>query len=281
MSWTNVMTAELPLEAEEDRLSDSRCLLRLDRLIEEHYRAPLLSIHCVQGGQIEVQRAGRCSRIDDDTYLIVEAGEPFTLRSCGSSSVEVMSVFIDRQVLDNAGAAGAPQPWALGPGTHPQMPWELQSHDTLISPVLRFLRHHAVVAREDSAWLDEQLCFLAQRLALKAELTRRRIAAISAARSSTRQEIWYRVGLATDFIHSHYARPLTLAAIARAADSSPHHVLRMFREVHGVTPREFLQRKRVSAARRLLASGVMSLADAASQVGFADRSTLSRRMKRQ
>jgi len=269
---TNVAMAEAPLPPENDGPSDSYCLLRRERLIEEHYRTPTLSIHCAQGGQVEVQRAGRSSRIDDDTYLVLEPGEPFTLRAGGSACIELLSVFIDDILIRTAAESALV--------THTRFPEELQSHDTLVSPVLRFLRHHAVVAREDAAWRDEQLRFLAQRLALKSELTRRRIAELAAARSSTRQEIWYRVGLATDFIHAHYAQPVTLIAIARAAGSSPHHILRMFREVHGVTPREYLQRKRVAAARRLLATGTLSLSEVAGSVGFADRSTLSRRMRR-
>jgi AraC family transcriptional regulator len=262
----------------------SSVLLRRTRQLDEHHESAPLSIHSVQGGTLEVLRDGRRVVLDDDTYLAVESGESFTLRANATTCIDALSVFIDDRLVQAAinerDAGNDPERLLGGEETAVRFSEHIQANDSLVSPVLRFLRHHAVTAYENLQWRDEQLRFLAQRLAAKQARIAERIAGIGAARASTRQEIYHRVGLATDFIHSNYTRPITLAAIARAVSSSPHHILRMFRQVHGLTPREFLQRKRVGAAVRLLTSGSLSLDEIAGRVGFEDRSTLARRMRR-
>lgn len=273
------MVAPAPLAGDA-----SSVLLRRSRMLDEHHQAAPLSIHSVQGGTLEVLRDGRRVVLDDDTYLAIESGESFTLRASATSCVEALSVFIDDRLVQAAIEEREPGGEPLCAEDSGQVAIRfsehVQSHDSLVSPVLRFLRHHAVTACENLRWRDEQLRFLVQRLAAKEQRIAERIAAIGAARESTRQEIFHRVGLATDFIHANYTRPITLAAIARAVSSSPHHILRMFRQVHGLTPREFLQRKRVAAAVRLLSSGRLSLDEIAGRVGFEDRSTLARRVRR-
>lgn len=262
----------------------SAAVLRRSRTIDETRESAPLSIHSVLGGTLEVLRDGRRVVLDDDTYLVIESGESFTLRANSTNCVEALSVFIDDRLVQAAinerDTGSEAERFPASEDRAIRFSEHIQSNDSLVSPVLRFLRHHALTARENLAWRDEQLRFLVQRLAAKQSRIEERIAGIAAARASTRQEIYHRVGLATDFIHSNYTRSITLAAIARAVSSSPHHILRMFRQVHGLTPREFLQRKRVGAAVRLLSSGSLSLDEIAGRVGFEDRSTLARRMRR-
>jgi len=50
--------------------------------------------------------------------------------------------------------------------------------------------------------------------------------------------------------------------------------------VHRLTPRAYLQRKRIAVAVRLLESTRKSVAEIATSVGFAEESTLLRQMRR-
>jgi AraC-like DNA-binding protein len=61
---------------------------------------------------------------------------------------------------------------------------------------------------------------------------------------------------------------------------SPHHLLRLFKLVNGCTPREYLQAKRTRVAARLIASTDLTLEEIAHRVGFEDRSTLGRQLRR-
>jgi AraC family transcriptional regulator len=91
------------------------------------------------------------------------------------------------------------------------------------------------------------------------------------------------VGDAIRYMQENYARDLQLSDIAAAAHLSAFHLSRLFKQVTGVAPHQYLIQLRVNAARGLLdaGSGQRSLAEVASAVGFADQSHLTRHFKRQ
>ena len=87
-----------------------------------------------------------------------------------------------------------------------------------------------------------------------------------------------------DYVRDNLANPavrLTLATLARAAQLSPFHFHRLFRDRTGMTPHEFVIQQRIERAQRLLlASPKKSVAKVAAEVGCADQSHLCRLFKR-
>ena len=73
----------------------------------------------------------------------------------------------------------------------------------------------------------------------------------------------------------HLAAPLALADLARALNVSPSTLSHTFRQQTGLSPALAHRRRRVAAARQLLASGV-SVAETARQLGFANAFHFSR-----
>lgn len=94
----------------------------------------------------------------------------------------------------------------------------------------------------------------------------------------TRQALFRRLLLCTDFIHSNYAEPLRVEALAEVSNLSPFHFTRLFGLAMDETPHAFLVRKRVAVARRLLAAG-MPRHEVAARAGFGCRSTLFRHLR--
>jgi AraC family transcriptional regulator len=90
------------------------------------------------------------------------------------------------------------------------------------------------------------------------------------------------IARAMQYIQAHFAEDVGLTDIANAASVSPYHLARLFKQVTGVTPHQYLIGVRVNNARALLSAGAgrRSLADVAEAVGFADQSHLSRHVKR-
>jgi len=84
------------------------------------------------------------------------------------------------------------------------------------------------------------------------------------------------------FIQAHYAHDVKLDDVAAAVHLSPFHLARLFKQVTGASPHQYLVQVRVNAARALLSagSGERSLAEVATAVGFADQSHLTRQFKR-
>lgn len=88
-----------------------------------------------------------------------------------------------------------------------------------------------------------------------------------------------RMHRAADYLHSHYAQPVTLDQLSAAAGMSAFHLVRCFKKQLGLPPHAYLTQLRLQAARRLLATG-HGLAEAAAAVGFYDQSALSRHFKK-
>ena len=80
------------------------------------------------------------------------------------------------------------------------------------------------------------------------------------------------IGKAAAFMEREFRRDLPLSEIAGAAGLSEQHFCRVFRKVTGMTPIEFLTRKRIAEAKTLLSDTDMPVAAVGKAVGFSDRS---------
>jgi len=100
--------------------------------------------------------------------------------------------------------------------------------------------------------LEDTFYDLAEGLAeLRAE-TRKESASFPGLRASTREEMYRRLYRARDFLYSCYAEPLSVADAASVAAMSPFHFQRMFKSAFGISPMQFVQRRRLDVARDLL-----------------------------
>jgi AraC family transcriptional regulator len=244
-----------------------------------------MALLCAWNGRQEVGLEGRRLIVDDDTWLLVPNGAA-TVRVRGGEGIQALTILfrtgMPEQVLgslitaeDRLLESGDVEPeTAL-----PFLP-NLQMHDRSITPVLLFICRHREAGIEDPLWYEEQLAFLLERLLTRHRQIIAKLRSVPVRRAATRREIFRRVSLATDFIHSNYEKPLMLSDMARAAYLSRHHFLRLFKHVHEVTPHEYLQRKRTSVAARLLRGSGMAVEEIVKQVGFDSRSTLFRAMRR-
>ncbi len=133
---------------------------------------------------------------------------------------------------------------------------------------------------EDGDWYEEQFQFLLERMLAHHRRIAEQMQRLPALKTATRREILRRIGLAVDLVHSSYEQDIGLAEMAQAACLSKFHFLRLFTELHGITPHAYLQRKRAMAAARLLETSSLSAGQVAERVGFNSRSTMARQMRR-
>ena len=85
---------------------------------------------------------------------------------------------------------------------------------------------------------------------------------------------------ATDYVGDNLAGDLHLADIARAANASPSHFSRLFKESTGLSPHRYVVERRVERARELLTETDMALHEVAAAAGFAHQSHMGRHVKR-
>ncbi|WAC43227.1 helix-turn-helix domain-containing protein [Pseudomonas sp. SL4(2022)] len=80
------------------------------------------------------------------------------------------------------------------------------------------------------------------------------------------------------WLNLHYAQSIDLNRLAAHANCSARTLLRRFKSSTGLTPNDYLQRVRISAAQQLL-RGPLALEQIAEQVGYGDRATFAKLFK--
>lgn len=82
---------------------------------------------------------------------------------------------------------------------------------------------------------------------------------------------------ARDLMDREYARPLDVAALARAALMSPAHFSRQFRAAYGETPYSYLMTRRIERAKALLRRGDLTVTEVCLEVGCTSLGSFSAR----
>ena len=82
---------------------------------------------------------------------------------------------------------------------------------------------------------------------------------------------------ARDLMDREYARPLDVAALARAALMSSAHFSRQFRAAYGETPYSYLMTRRIERAKALLRGDEMSITEVCLAVGCSSLGSFSAR----
>jgi AraC-like DNA-binding protein len=145
---------------------------------------------------------------------------------------------------------------------------KLYPHDDLLSPALYELQSLVESGEVTHGRLEEQFhCILERMLQVHREVYRQ-MERMPAVRASTREELYRRLHVARDYMESNLDQPLTIPQIAAAACFSPHHFLRLFRQVFGETPHQYLTRRRMERAVQLLSRTDHRISDICLKLGF-------------
>lgn len=97
---------------------------------------------------------------------------------------------------------------------------------------------------------------------------------------AVKQELYKRVMLAKYFIEENFKNKITLDAVAQEACLSKFYLIKCFSAIYGVTPYEFLLKKRIKSAKRELRLQKSSITDIAIANGFENISAFSKRFKK-
>ncbi len=225
-----------------------------------------LCVRTVVAGRESLLREHRNLRLDPDNYLIQNRPADVGAQSCieGRSLVLIFSARQIERALDGA--------------VLPRFHEHLRLKDDPAGAQLHTLEAALRSGNAGAQWLDAQFVALLQTMLRVEDELNQSALRIHCVKPATRQELLRRVLLATDFILSHFELPLQLDDIAQAARLSRFHLVRLFRQVLGVTPHAYLLKQRLRAARRLLASRDGDLNQIAVTSGFGNRWSLFRRL---
>ncbi|BDA74784.1 transcriptional regulator, AraC family [Calothrix sp. PCC 7716] len=90
----------------------------------------------------------------------------------------------------------------------------------------------------------------------------------------------YKLQQVTEYINEHLDQDLGLEELAQLVQMSQHYFSQMFKQSLGMTPHQYVIRRRVERAKEFLYEGKLSIAQIAQTVGFANQSHLNFHFKR-
>jgi len=249
------------------------CWILHERARQHYWKgAGSLSIKTFYGGSAhyEVGRGHHC--VDETSYLVLNHGQTYAINIDARQPVESFCLFFPpgfvaqiyqsltfkAERLADCLAPDNSQPLHLFEKNYP--------HDEILSPALFRLR--ARYQTLDAGRLIEELHDIVERLLRVHKLVLRDTERLDSIRPATRHELYRRASLARDYLHAMFAEPITLPGLATVACLSQNHLLSTFRQVYGETLHQFLIRRRLAEAKRLLARTQMPVTGICLAVGF-------------
>jgi AraC-like DNA-binding protein len=218
------------------------------------------SVSYVRKGSFGCQSRGRTFELVTGSVLVGFPGDEYVCTHdhhiCGD---ECLSFFLEPELVETIGDRR--EAWRVGAA--PPLP-ELM--------VLGELAQAAADGRSDIG-LDEVGHLFASRFVETVSGRPRKPVAVKARDRRRAVE-------AAHWIAANSHRQINLDATANQAGISPFHFLRLFANVLGVTPHQYLVRSRLRHAARLLADEDIAITDIAYDVGFADLSNFVRTFHR-
>ena len=140
-------------------------------------------------------------------------------------------------------------------------------HNGTVSQLLKVGRIRFTNGMEDlekDEWYQQLLCAILQQNSKTYIYTER----LNSKRKSTREELYQRLCFVKDYIDCNYFRALRLSDLAAIGLLSENHLLRNFKQAFGLTPFQYISRKRIQEAERQILETDKNIKDIAMDVGY-------------
>ena len=89
-----------------------------------------------------------------------------------------------------------------------------------------------------------------------------------------------RLNRVIEFIEEHLDQDITLAALAETAGMGPHYFSGLFKQSLGISPHQYVLRRRIDRGRKPLHNPSISVLEAAVRTGFSDQSHFTKLFRR-
>jgi AraC-like DNA-binding protein len=242
-----------------------------------------LSIKTVSCGEEWYGIDGRQLAVRPGQFLVLNDDQEYACHIDTTEKVSIFSVFFKREfaasVLQDA---LSPEEGSLddptNPGVNPEFFQTLTDTDPLLEQQLLGLKVQLRYGNEPGM-MDEYLIFLLRHLMRVHRLAIRQASQVNATKFITRKEIYKRLCVAKDLMHTAFMCRMDLTMIGRAACMSVPQLVRQFKTVFNKTPHQYLTDIRLAHAARLLKHSHLSLQEITGSCGFEDASSFCRIFK--
>lgn len=218
--------------------------------------------------------------MDADSFLVLGDGGPYSMDLNASRPVETCCAFFRSGFVEAiAHDATTPLQASLDDPERPvpALPFLSRLHSDANGSIVGHLQTLAMrcSAQLQPSGFEEDFLLLANNLLVFCGTVSRQISRLPAVKTSTREELFRRVEIGEEYLHSHTDGPVSLEEVSKAACLSRYHFHRAFKRAFGETPHAYLTNVRLRRARSLLRTGVPVI-QACMEVGFSSASSFSR-----
>lgn len=237
------------------------------------------SIKTVFRGRVAWVVDGRPLYVDSNTLLVLNEGERYSLNINEEQPVETRCVFFRRGFLEqiaydlaNPVEASLEEPSGNTSPVH--FPARLHPNtDNMLSRVWSLVNQYSTQIQPSG--FQEDLLKLSVALLNLHDGIIDRISKVPATKAATRKELFRRLQIAKEYLHSCVDQTVSLEEVAKVACLSPFHFHRAFRQTFQVTPHRYLTDLKLKHAHTLLTKN-QSVTKTAEAVGFKNVSSFSR-----
>lgn len=237
------------------------------------------SIKTVFRGRVAWVVDGRPLYVDSNTLLVLNEGERYSLNINEEQPVETRCVFFRRGFLEQLAhdvinpvedslddPSGKTLPVHFPARLHPNI-------DNMLSRVWSLVKRYSTQI-QPSGFQEDLLKLSVALLNLHNDIIDQ-ISKVPATKASTREELFHRLQIAKEYLHSCVDQTVSLEEVAKVACLSPYHFHRAFRQTYQTTPHRYLTDLKLKRAHTLLTRN-QSVTETAEAIGFKNVSSFSR-----
>ncbi len=223
----------------------------------------------------------RSYRVTPYSYLIFNEGQKYSARIQSEIECETVSVFFRPKFAEEVlSSLVCPEDYILDNGhansTQPVTFMEMiyQVDGKLMPFVYKFCLA-AKIGHDDDEWLEEEFYLLLKHLLVVHRKVGDEIERIPAVKRTTKVEVYKRLNNARDYIDESFSGEIKIEDAAKAACMSNFHFLRLFKNVFGETPYQYITQKRIAKAFDLILKSEMPITEVCLETGFNSLSSFS------
>ncbi len=213
---------------------------------------------------------GHQYRIETDNFLLTQPGDQYDLIVDNIHQTEIFNIHINKEFFE-----GFVNSFIRSADSLLSDPYQAKTSNKLFTQLYqKDDRINSLIARLGESGADETERFdaiLAEiMLHVLSENEQVKLAASRLPLVSRvgQGELFARLAMAKDYMHSNYASPLNLDELCRETAMSKFHFMRMFKALYGCSPYQYLTGVRMQKAAALLKTSGCSINEISDLLGF-------------
>lgn len=213
---------------------------------------------------------GRTYRVETDHVLFAQPGDVYGLTIDNINKTEICNVHITKQFFEEVAYCRMSNDALLlsspeGIIDNLLLQTQFFPKDKELKIVTDQLSHEIT---HEQKMFEATLADLVYLMICHNADVKREIELMPQARAAVRADIYRRLTIARDYLHSNYHRNPDLDEIAKEVAMSKYHFLRCFKQHFRVSPFTYLANVRIEKATQMLQFSEMPVADIADALGF-------------